>query len=123
MIRRPPRSTRTDTLFPYTTLFQSTRHQRIGQSIANFAAQRGIALAVSDHLDVGKLFFDVRTIRRARSLCAIVCFNVEFYEGDHDIEMSTTTPACSQLSALVLGRGRPDPDQGDRKSTRLNSRH
>src|SRR3546814_1850433 len=24
MIRRPPRSTRTDTLFPYTTLFQST---------------------------------------------------------------------------------------------------
>src|SRR3546814_20163476 len=24
MIRRPPRSTRTDTLFPYTTLFRST---------------------------------------------------------------------------------------------------
>src|SRR3546814_4780897 len=28
MIRRPPRSTRTDTLFPYTTLFRSTRHER-----------------------------------------------------------------------------------------------
>src|SRR3546814_15586457 len=27
MIRRPPRSTRTDTLFPYTTLFRS--HQRV----------------------------------------------------------------------------------------------
>src|SRR3546814_9512518 len=26
MIRRPPRSTRTDTLFPYTTLFRSPRH-------------------------------------------------------------------------------------------------
>src|SRR3546814_5756763 len=26
MIRRPPRSTRTDTLFPYTTLFRSWRH-------------------------------------------------------------------------------------------------
>src|SRR3546814_17191806 len=26
MIRRPPRSTRTDTLFPYTTLFRSTRY-------------------------------------------------------------------------------------------------
>src|SRR3546814_6842735 len=25
MIRRPPRSTRTDTLFPYTTLFRSSR--------------------------------------------------------------------------------------------------
>src|SRR3546814_7118634 len=27
MIRRPPRSTRTDTLFPYTTLFRSRTHQ------------------------------------------------------------------------------------------------
>src|SRR3546814_6416903 len=26
MIRRPPRSTLTDTLFPYTTLFRSARH-------------------------------------------------------------------------------------------------
>src|SRR3546814_10499922 len=29
MIRRPPRSTRTDTLFPYTTLFRSVLHQLI----------------------------------------------------------------------------------------------
>src|SRR3546814_4165231 len=28
MIRRPPRSTRTDTLFPYTTLFRSSRGHR-----------------------------------------------------------------------------------------------
>src|SRR3546814_6569107 len=28
MIRRPPRSTRTDTLFPYTTLFRSRRRRR-----------------------------------------------------------------------------------------------
>src|SRR3546814_2315496 len=28
MIRRPPRSTRTDTLFPYTTLFRSGRDRR-----------------------------------------------------------------------------------------------
>src|SRR3546814_8222280 len=28
MIRRPPRSTRTDTLFPYTTLFRSCRRFR-----------------------------------------------------------------------------------------------
>src|SRR3546814_13703202 len=28
MIRRPPRSTRTDTLFPYTTLFRSRRRKR-----------------------------------------------------------------------------------------------
>src|SRR3546814_4238649 len=29
MIRRPPRSTRTDTLFPYTTLFRSMRQHQI----------------------------------------------------------------------------------------------
>src|SRR3546814_1585230 len=33
MIRRPPRSTRTDTLFPYTTLFRSVR-RRINSFIA-----------------------------------------------------------------------------------------
>src|SRR3546814_1564019 len=34
MIRRPPRSTRTDTLFPYTTLFRSL-HKTIGESVGN----------------------------------------------------------------------------------------
>src|SRR3546814_3114791 len=29
MIRRPPRSTRTDTLFPYTTLFRSRNERRL----------------------------------------------------------------------------------------------
>src|SRR3546814_4991452 len=34
MIRRPPRSTRTDTLFPYTTLFRSPRTAQIRRSTA-----------------------------------------------------------------------------------------
>src|SRR3546814_1837089 len=39
MLRRPPRSTRTDTLFPYTTLFRSGRHQPGGALLhANGAA-------------------------------------------------------------------------------------
>src|SRR3546814_9472567 len=33
MIRRPPRSTPTDTLFPYTTLYRSEKHERIIVSI------------------------------------------------------------------------------------------
>src|SRR3546814_3474567 len=37
MIRRPPRSTRTDTLFPYTTLFRSNSFERFGlRSNADF---------------------------------------------------------------------------------------
>src|SRR3546814_3843372 len=41
MIRRPPRSTRTDTLFPYTTLFRS--------SCADLQQQRAPAQAAADH--------------------------------------------------------------------------
>src|SRR3546814_17478853 len=42
MIRRPPRSTRTDTLFPYTTLFRSFVRDRVapldaGQTLAQYA--------------------------------------------------------------------------------------
>src|SRR3546814_6241191 len=33
MIRRPPRSTRTDTLFPYTTLFRSPRRAEMERSM------------------------------------------------------------------------------------------
>src|SRR3546814_10743621 len=33
MLRRPPRSTRTDTLFPYTTLFRSAPPRTLGRSI------------------------------------------------------------------------------------------
>src|SRR3546814_18825424 len=32
MLRRPPRSTRTDTLFPYTTLFRSQRRASLSRS-------------------------------------------------------------------------------------------
>src|SRR3546814_20838206 len=38
MIRRPPRSTRTDTLFPYTTLFRSHAPEEAGGEAADDAA-------------------------------------------------------------------------------------
>src|SRR3546814_10722841 len=42
MIRRPPRSTRTDTLFPYTTLFRSLRHGHCeAQVVADGSLARG----------------------------------------------------------------------------------
>src|SRR3546814_7416134 len=52
MIRRPPRSTRTDTLFPYTTLFRSTlvpaRHPQAGtRSRATTTAPWRTALTLS----------------------------------------------------------------------------
>src|SRR3546814_5216275 len=45
MVRRPPRSTRTDTLFPYTTLFRSARqfhgHFVVGQPCPDRRDSRG----------------------------------------------------------------------------------
>src|SRR3546814_17817583 len=52
MIRRPPRSTRTDTLFPYTTLFRSQIAVRL--DIMKAAVVAAIQLAVgSDRQPVG----------------------------------------------------------------------
>src|SRR3546814_17898551 len=42
MIRRPPRSTRTDTLFPYTTLFRSGRFAQRRQAADRWIARRGV---------------------------------------------------------------------------------
>src|SRR3546814_15118064 len=49
MIRRPPRSTRTDTLFPYTTLFRSQGF--VAMHAPAFATHTGIGCAVVDRRD------------------------------------------------------------------------
>src|SRR6056297_1679174 len=49
MIRRPPRSTRTDTLFPYTTLFRST------QSMCVNSGSLGCHVRANTHHPTGKL--------------------------------------------------------------------
>src|SRR3546814_2606878 len=42
MILRPPRSTRSDTLFPYTTLFRSSRLRGRAAARGRYAAARGL---------------------------------------------------------------------------------
>src|SRR3546814_10694236 len=61
MIRRPPRSTRTDTRFPYTTLFRSVgrAHQHIGvehfgETADRFAELVEIGATVRVELDLRK---------------------------------------------------------------------
>src|SRR3546814_19724163 len=51
MIPRPPRSTRTDTLFPYTTLFRSWReaHRGVDGSPVDDGAERRAAAEVAGH--------------------------------------------------------------------------
>src|SRR3546814_6098726 len=47
MIRRPPRSTRTDTVFPYTTLFLSDRLQQVAFKLVHFI---GLGHGVTPHV-------------------------------------------------------------------------
>src|SRR3546814_20187136 len=46
MIRRPPRSTRTDTLFPYTTLFRSVFARNNSDAVPFFALRHGLTRAI-----------------------------------------------------------------------------
>src|SRR3546814_13624210 len=52
LIRRPPRSTRTDTLFPYTTLFRSARETDTSVSDAPRCFHRGQALLSQAPTDI-----------------------------------------------------------------------
>src|SRR3546814_5559625 len=72
MIRRPPRSTRTETLFPYTTLFRSSRQTKhigsygaehirteirvactVSYSSAIVLVKKEVAVPLADTLDLG----------------------------------------------------------------------
>src|SRR3546814_11919859 len=76
MIRRPPRSTRTDTLFPYTTLFRSDRteaRRRIGVPedalVLLFAANRARVSPFKDYGTVRAAAIEVeRTLPQRRVL-------------------------------------------------------
>src|SRR3546814_3036153 len=58
-IRRPPRSTRTDTLFPYTTLFRSRRERLPFDTRAHYG---------DEHL---KALFRMRMLFNAEEPCAV----------------------------------------------------
>src|SRR3546814_1637642 len=69
MIRRPPRSTRTDTLFPYTTLFRSISADRIraiearrDEVQANMARSD---LAVEEFVRLSKEYAELEPVAKA----------------------------------------------------------
>src|SRR3546814_11374975 len=70
MIRRPPRSTRTDTLFPYTTLFRSSRPDRLTNPIDNGIVSCGRDGLLADprrQRDCFRAFGDRRPVRAERT--------------------------------------------------------
>src|SRR3546814_963010 len=106
MIRRPPRSTRTDTLFPYTTLFRS---------IGDLDHVAAAAVAILDR--------EPRPVARdARVQPQLVALQVEAQDR---LEPGTVQPCAGAripgpAAAANVGL---DRIHVDRKSTRLNSSH
>src|SRR3546814_12649666 len=92
MIRRPPRSTRTDTLFPYTTLFRSglvaqdigaadVEPQRVGHVIADAEVETaGGADVGQEHREIGIIdrpAFVIGPYRDAAGIVAVDIFGAE----------------------------------------------
>src|SRR3546814_2630783 len=110
MIRRPPRSTRPDTLFPYTTLFVSGQPQAIPGPISRRPHQ---AVGGDDPFD------EVGLHRRPRAIL--------HHHGDG----GATVPTLDRPVHAPQARGAAEPGHdetlgtggSDRKSTRLNSSH
>src|SRR3546814_12300945 len=98
MIRRPPRSTRTDTLFPYTTLFRS-----------GFAVVAQVWNSTLSPLGV------------VAGLGAAVAFAFYFLAGERGVA-HTHPLALRHTSATAVGIA-ASAEMLDRKSTRLNSSH
>src|SRR3546814_4762376 len=112
--RRPPRSTRTDTLFPYTTLVRSLTRRRGQQTMKRASASVGARSEVRE-----------KTARPGQR-------SVPVLSGSKDMEVHTRTRiACSALHLWIVLRRvewieRWNPYvivRRDRKSTRLNSSH
>src|SRR3546814_16407130 len=102
MIRRPPRSTRTDTLFPYTTLFRSC----FALAVAMRRSEQRLALPLRARLDKRRNA-GISEIRAAAERQAYFgCPRCGVWDGDI---------APLKPRHLFLHQ--------DRKSTRLNSSH
>src|SRR3546814_4813066 len=122
MVRRPPRSTRTDTLCPYTTLFRSQCWCCVVRDIAAEwdAARRGTTVVVVG----GDLLH--RHVCSVPQRCA---FHPNRGPGDAN---RPSHPSVARVVAIFAGGRRlvvawpaicRIRRTGDRKSTRLNSNH
>src|SRR3546814_20732369 len=123
MVRRPPRATRTDTLFPYTTLFRSG----IADEMARQAEQFLVDACAEQGAHRPRL--DRRKVERVgqRGECpAAVGIGGVFQIIDDQRELAVARarvnePVDQGRETLHASSSRSRPT--DRKSTRLNSSH
>src|SRR3546814_1951479 len=86
MIRLPPKSTRTDTLCPYTTLFRSVRGGRDGPGIAEIRCGRqGVAAATP----AGRYWFRCAVSRAMRGRAATGATATTARSEEHTSELQS----------------------------------
>src|SRR3546814_1684136 len=121
MIRRPPRSTRTDTLFPYTTLF---RAQDDAKEAMRLEQQQELALdtEVFEGYNGRKMNREQYALATQCGCC--MCGDYASLSGKDDIVWAGPSEYfCAGCAITDFVKEYLDPKQTDRKSTRLNSSH
>src|SRR3546814_3128999 len=101
MIRRPPRSTRTDTLFPYTTLFRSVRAQlrRTCGGDADAGARRAAALVERGDRRRRGEGGGARSEEHTSELQSLMRTSYAVFCLKKKIQVSSTSPTCAELSS------------------------
>src|SRR3546814_2964960 len=118
MIRRPPRSTRTDTRFPYTTLFRSRLKGRLtGDTLIVPATVSG--RAIDAVLDIGSS--GPRCRGDAGRLCARPAFAIIADLGAASAAFGYPILYSEQMCWLGLRRSRFRRDGSHREDTQLCS--
>src|SRR3546814_5712332 len=88
MIRRPPRSTRTDTLFPYTTLFRSAYNAGPARYAAYLEGRRSLPGETRDYLrKVART--DAPPSPRVASESAVFAVELELRSEEHTSELQS----------------------------------
>src|SRR3546814_4276571 len=104
MIRRPPRSTRTDTLFPYTTLFRT----------ASLSSQ--LAIGSDGILPGSDNVFNLGNSGKRFTAIYATTGSINTSDARHKAWRGSLTTAELAVAKRIAGKL-------DRKSTRLNSSH
>src|SRR3546814_1054855 len=99
MIRRPPRSTRTDTLFPYTTLFRSCRLRGNAMEVLDEATKE-LFQGMVDEVD--EVFVDAVARFRGISKKAVHETNASVYMGRRSEEHTSELQSLMRISYAVF---------------------
>src|SRR3546814_4715511 len=111
MIRRPPRSTRTDTLFPYTTLFRSPSHL-LPRGIPGKQEARPLQGVLDIRVDEHRAIHGAVLGAMPILPCYRACAEVRSTLNDGDVHQLRRGAVSHRLPAVRAHRARPHLEAG-----------